>query len=312
MPPSRNGKSPQPVQDNYWKTPRIIETMHLSPHAYRLYGHLKSVAGEDGFCWETTRTLAAACDLSTGYISLAKHELVDQGLILITKKVRTTAPQDYIKIVGVWHENHAMWHQESFQDGLISTQEEGKTVPQVERSPETVQKTVQTKAKDRSNPVADEQDLRNKIKEQEPPPLIPPTGLISLGHFAKGFQALRDIPKYLPNQKRDASLVQFLEGNEITPDVFFRAATALAAAWPPRTSKNPDPWLSVRTYCLNRVKWDAERASAPGPPGNGHYQRPMNLHERRIEMERGTPPLRQPRRPGVKETENATPGVRGS
>lgn len=120
MPPRRKEKKPQTsdqeVQDNYFKVPRIIETMHLSSRAYRLYTHIKSVTGEDGTCWENARTLAAACDLSTGYISLAKNELVAKGLILITKEVVATKPRDHIKVVGIWHQNHAMWHQEKFSD----------------------------------------------------------------------------------------------------------------------------------------------------------------------------------------------------
>ena len=266
------------IQDNYFKMPRIIETLGLSPHAYRLYGHIKSITGEDGSCWQNGRTLAAACHLSTGYISLAKRELVDKGLILVTKKVAATAPRDLIKVVGVWHENHAMWHQENFSDGHLETVQtrverlfKPPAPPQLETvqtRAETVQTTSPSPARDCSNHVADEQGIRSKKQEEQERERAAQT------KFAKGFQALRDIPKYRPEPKRDARLVQFLEDNEISGDTFFRSATALSAAWPPRTSKNPDPWLSVRTYCLNCVKWDAERAGTLGRQGqNGRFRR---------------------------------------
>ena len=86
--------------------------------------------------------------------------------------------------------------------------------------------------------------------------------------FIKGFNALKDIPKYKNNPVRDGSLEEWLTTNDITPDVFFRAATSLASHWPPKGKKNPDPWLSVRTYCFNRKKWDIERPPLGGDNGN--------------------------------------------
>lgn len=92
--------------------------------------------------------------------------------------------------------------------------------------------------------------------------------------FQQGFKALETIPAYKPTSNRDESLVGWLKENEVTGDVFLRSATALAGRWPPKT-KHPDPWLQVRTYCLNQKKWDAERlqgnasrtrASPPAPP----------------------------------------------
>ena len=125
-------------------------------------------------------------------------------------------------------------------------------------------------------------------------PTIEPTLLkASAPKFSKGFETLTQIPKYQPDQKRDASLISWLEVNEITQDVFFRAATALASNWPPKTSRNPDPWLSVRTYSLNQKQWDAARGQTAS-----NRARPKTLHDKRREMEDATPPLREPKRIG--------------
>ena len=124
--------------------------------------------------------------------------------------------------------------------------------------------------------------------------LEPSLRLNAPAEFLKGFTALEDIPKYSRTPQRDESLTLWLKDNAITGDVFFRAATSLAGNWPPRTSKNPDPWLSVRRYCLNQKQWDAERGSnSRGPSRQGA----ASLHDRRMELERGTPELREPRRP---------------
>lgn len=88
--------------------PNIIDDMHLSPHAYRLYGHLKRVAGAGGgSCWQNTETLSKACDMATGMISKAKAELVKAGLIVIDKKRVGKNDVDDIKIVDIWAENFA-------------------------------------------------------------------------------------------------------------------------------------------------------------------------------------------------------------
>jgi hypothetical protein len=79
--------------------------------------------------------------------------------------------------------------------------------------------------------------------------------------FSKGFEALRAIPEYSPDGNLDQSLIQFLQENAISDDVFFRAATSLAANWPSKTRKPRNPWLLVRSYCLNAKKWDAERVT---------------------------------------------------
>ena len=107
-------KGSQPQRDNFVMIPRIISSLGLSPFAYRLYAEIKDVAGEGGKCFQSTRTLATSCGMSIGQISEAKRELVRAALILVQKNGpgRGRGHVDEIVVVDVWHENHAMYHQE--------------------------------------------------------------------------------------------------------------------------------------------------------------------------------------------------------
>ena len=58
-------------------------------------------------------------------------------------------------------------------------------------------------------------------------------------------------------------------------------------------------YTDLQQYVQGWLRRDAERASATGPPGNGssNRSRRQTIHERMMEVERATPPLRQPIRP---------------
>lgn len=85
--------------------PNLIDDMALDPYAFRLYVHLRRVAGEQGACWQSTRTLASACRMSTGKVSAAKKALLDEGLIILEKRAGDTGNYDHITIVDIWEEN---------------------------------------------------------------------------------------------------------------------------------------------------------------------------------------------------------------
>ncbi len=85
------------------EVPNIIDDMGLSPFAYRLYGHLKRVAGESGGCWEGIRRLAESCNMSVGAVRSAKAELVQADLITVERGSGEQA--DVITINDVWLEN---------------------------------------------------------------------------------------------------------------------------------------------------------------------------------------------------------------
>ena len=311
----RNGNKPK--RDNFTMIPNLVGMMELSPYAFRLYFHLKMVTGEGSqeeeledpsprVCQVPVSTLAKVCHMSRPEVLVAKQELIAAGLISVQPHQNGSRSPQETQVIPIWHKNHAMFHQVPFiaphapsgQPGERTEAPSGQPGERIEAPSGQPGERIEAPPVNQVNG-ADTPLKKRRKKEREEEPSERARAANSLGKFAKGFQALRDIPKYLPEPKRDASLVQFLEENEITGDQFFRAAVELGGAWPPRTSKNPDPWLSVRKYALNRKLWDAERVSATGPPGNGRYNRPRqrSIHERMMEVERATPPLRQPIHP---------------
>jgi len=87
----------------YTQIPNIIDDTKMSVHAFRLYVHLKRVAGDDGTCWQSTRTLAAACNMAMGMITKAKNELVGLGLIAIQTVKDDKGEHHEVTINDVWN-----------------------------------------------------------------------------------------------------------------------------------------------------------------------------------------------------------------
>lgn len=89
----------------YVQVPNIVDDFQLDPFSFRLYVHLRRVAGEDGACWQSTATLAAACKMSMGEVSKCKQILFDHGLIYIMKRKGKNGYYDHITIADIWAEN---------------------------------------------------------------------------------------------------------------------------------------------------------------------------------------------------------------
>jgi hypothetical protein len=85
--------------------PNIVDDMDLSVYAFRLYAHIKRVAGEDGQCWQGSKTLATACKMSVGKVSDAKNELIAAGLIAVVPGEWNKGKSDEIRVVDVWDKN---------------------------------------------------------------------------------------------------------------------------------------------------------------------------------------------------------------
>jgi hypothetical protein len=87
--------------------PNIVDDLGLSPHAYRLYGHMKRVCGASpsGLCYQGTRTLAKHCKMSVGKISEAKKELMAFKLIAVETFPASENKADQIRILDVWRAN---------------------------------------------------------------------------------------------------------------------------------------------------------------------------------------------------------------
>jgi hypothetical protein len=90
---------------NFSIIPNCVDDMNLSPYAYRLYGHIKRVAGEHGNCWQSGDTLCKICNMSTGQISKAKKELLERRLIKIEVKHTDRNIYHDISIIDIWNQN---------------------------------------------------------------------------------------------------------------------------------------------------------------------------------------------------------------
>lgn len=96
----------------------MVDDMGLSVHAFRLYAHMKRVAGDSGVCWQSTRTLARACNMSVGKVSGAKKELRAKGLIARDEQLGIS---DRFIIVDVWDRNYR-----TFTEGRSPDEQDGE------------------------------------------------------------------------------------------------------------------------------------------------------------------------------------------
>jgi hypothetical protein len=113
--------------------PNIVDDMELSLPAFRLYIHLKRVAGDTGRNWEGVRRLADACRMSVGATRNAKRELEDAGLITVDRGVGEQA--DVVTINDIWLDN--MMHfsgrnsrQARPSDAVEAAETEPETLPE--------------------------------------------------------------------------------------------------------------------------------------------------------------------------------------
>lgn len=90
---------------NFTMVPNIVDDMMLSPHAFRLYIHFRRVAGENRLCYQSVKTLAMICKMSTGMVSQAKKELVEAKLIRSTVKVGPNGNYCEVAIIDIWQRN---------------------------------------------------------------------------------------------------------------------------------------------------------------------------------------------------------------
>ena len=120
----------------YTTIPNIIDDMDLSVYAYRLYGHLKRVAGDKGQCWQSTETLAKACGMGWATVSRAKTELVSKELIIIEQVKNPQGGKDFhnITITDVW-ENNTIKYATSTQEGATSHQEITTSHQEIKNNP---------------------------------------------------------------------------------------------------------------------------------------------------------------------------------
>lgn len=103
--------------------PNLLDDLRLSVYAVRLYFHIKRVTGETGECWQSTETLAGACDMSMGSVSNAKKELAAAGLIEIATGQNGRNLYDIVTIADIWARN--IRHFENREGKLTPSPREG-------------------------------------------------------------------------------------------------------------------------------------------------------------------------------------------
>lgn len=92
----------------------IDDHMDLDVYSFRLYVHLRRVAGEDGICFQSTNTLKKWCKMSGHKIVESKKRLVKAGLIKVNKVVAKNGGRscDHIRITNIWEHNFKYYSEE--------------------------------------------------------------------------------------------------------------------------------------------------------------------------------------------------------
>lgn len=79
----------QDTTNNYFHIMPNMADDDLDPYQYRLYGHYKRVCGDNGTCWQSTKTTATITKMSVGKVASTRRELVELGYIHINEDGHT-------------------------------------------------------------------------------------------------------------------------------------------------------------------------------------------------------------------------------
>ena len=115
----------QQLQDDsdlrkYFATIPHMADDDLDPYQYRLYGHYKRVCGQDGECWESVKTTATKCKMSTGMVTKTRNELQEMGYIKVSKG-ETENSTCTITILDRWAENMTRYSKRSQSEQDVHT-----------------------------------------------------------------------------------------------------------------------------------------------------------------------------------------------
>ena len=113
---------------------RGLKSRGLSVDAKWLYVYLKSVAGAQGVCRQSTSTIVAASGLSRGQVSRERQTLSKAGLIRIQSSKRPNRDPDHIFIIDIWPQNMSEfcvppWNTSSISETHIQSGDEHSGVP---------------------------------------------------------------------------------------------------------------------------------------------------------------------------------------
>lgn len=96
--------------------PRMVNETKMSTQSYRLYGHIKQVAGDNGHCWQTIKNLAKVCSMSKSSIIKAREELEALGFITVSKVVDERKGIFYVMSpTWLWDENNNKYDRNQYE-----------------------------------------------------------------------------------------------------------------------------------------------------------------------------------------------------
>lgn len=85
----------------------FIFDLPLNVYAFRVYAHIKRVAGDNGVCWQSVRTIAERCNISPSSVTRAIRDLSKYNLIDV-KRVSNDGDKyqhTEIRIRNIWPHN---------------------------------------------------------------------------------------------------------------------------------------------------------------------------------------------------------------
>lgn len=95
-------------RSNFFMIPNTLDEMNLTVYGFRLYCHYKRVAGENGTCWQSVKTMAEKCNMSMGSVTNARNELVEKNLITV-KEVHNPNGKAFLEVTisDIWYKNNS-------------------------------------------------------------------------------------------------------------------------------------------------------------------------------------------------------------
>lgn len=117
--------------------PNLVDDSELDVYAFRLYARYKRVAGQRGTCFQSVRTLAAACRMSIGMICKARQTLIQRGFVTKTTVTIEGKQLEAIRIVDIWTANMNRYLERSPHEQSVhhmNTEEQKRSSGEQERS----------------------------------------------------------------------------------------------------------------------------------------------------------------------------------
>lgn len=156
--------------------PNIVDDSDMSPFTFRLYAHVKRVAGPCGSCDQGVRELARACKMSVGQVTKSKQELIDGGWVTSTRKPTRGGWIDSLMPVDLWEQNYATYaRSEPVHDVNTNQDDEAESVHTVNESVHTVNERINMNKHDSHVASATRSrrtSSRKSKKEDDPTPIV--------------------------------------------------------------------------------------------------------------------------------------------